>query len=330
MGFSLALFFGFIPAFFSAGIIYWLDRFEKEPIKLLVGVFFWGALVAAGAAFIINSVLEVGVFYFTNSESAADLTTGSLIAPIIEETLKGAAVLIIFWTAHNEFDSILDGIVYAAITALGFAATENVYYIYRYGYVEDGMGGLFVLAFIRVILVGWQHPFYTAFIGIGLAKARMSRTWAAKCLSVALGWTAAVGMHSLHNTLSYFIDGSGGGIFITTAIDWSGWLVMFIFILYMVNREKQLLVRYLSEEVQFGTMFPQQLSTAISPAKRFRAQIASLGQRSYRRTARFYQLCGELSHKKHQYMSVGDEDGNLAIIDQLRSELRQLSPGAYC
>jgi RsiW-degrading membrane proteinase PrsW (M82 family) len=328
MGFSLALFFGFVPAFFSAGIIYWLDRFEKEPIKLLVGVFLWGALVAAGGAFIVNSLLELGVYYFTASQSAADLTTGSLIAPVIEETLKGAAVLIVFWTAHNEFDSILDGIVYAAITALGFAATENAYYIYTYGYAKDGLSGLLGLAFIRNVLVGWQHPFYTAFIGIGLAKARLSRSWMAKFIYVVLGWTAAVGMHSLHNTLSYFIDGSGG-LFFTTVIDWTGWLAMLIFIFYMINREKQMLVRYLGEEVQYGTLFPQQFTTAISPSKQFRARLTALAKHSYRNTTRFYQLCGEISHKKNQYQRVGDEDGNLAAIDRLRAELRQLSPWAY-
>ncbi len=327
MGFSLALFFGFIPAFFSAGIIYWLDRFEKEPIKLLVGVFLWGALVAAGGAFIINSLLELGVYYFTASQSAADLTTGSLIAPVIEETLKGAAVLFVYWTAHNEFDSILDGIVYAAITALGFAATENAYYIYTYGYAKDGLSGLFFLAFVRVVLVGWQHPFYTAFIGIGLAKARLSRSWMAKFIYLILGWTAAVFLHSLHNTLSFFIDGPKG-LFFTTAIDWSGWLVLLLFILYMINREKQMLVRYLDEEVQFGTMLPQQYSTAVSPSKRFRACLGALAKHSYRKTSRFYQLCGEISHKKRQYQSVGDEDGNLAAIDALRTELRQLSPWA--
>ena len=48
-----------------------------------------------------------------------------MIAPIIEESLKGLAVLLVFLLFRKEFDSILDGIVYAAITALGFAATEN-------------------------------------------------------------------------------------------------------------------------------------------------------------------------------------------------------------
>ena len=51
---------------------------------------------------------------------------------------------------------MLDGIVYAAITAMVFAATENVLYIYRNGYLENGWIGFWALVFIRVMLVGWR------------------------------------------------------------------------------------------------------------------------------------------------------------------------------
>ena len=74
MGFLLSLMFGYIPAFFNAGIIYSLDRYEKEPKRLLIGVFLWGALVAAGAAYVINSLLGEGVYLFTASTTATDLT----------------------------------------------------------------------------------------------------------------------------------------------------------------------------------------------------------------------------------------------------------------
>ena len=56
----------------------------------------------------------------------------------------------------------------------GFAATENTLYIYN-GFHQNGWSGLAFLVFVRVILVGWQHPFYTAFTGIGLAVARLNR-----------------------------------------------------------------------------------------------------------------------------------------------------------
>ena len=87
----------------------------------------------------------------------------SIIAPIIEEGLKGLAVLVVFLLFRNEFDSVLDGIVYAAITAMGFAAIENVLYIFRNGFQDSGWEGFWTMVFIRVLLVGWMHPFFTAF-----------------------------------------------------------------------------------------------------------------------------------------------------------------------
>ena len=207
---------GFGSALLFAYILYWLDRFEKEPLLLLGAVFLWGAVVAAGAAFIINTVLGIGIFVFTGSEAATNLTTGSIIAPLVEETLKGAAVLIVFLIFRREFDSVLDGIIYAGVAALGFAATENTYYIYSYGYQEGGWSGLFTLVFVRVILVGWQHPAYTALIGIGLAVARANRSWAVKIAAPLLGWAAAIFTHALHNTIASFASGAGGPPYLTS------------------------------------------------------------------------------------------------------------------
>jgi len=325
MAFSLALIFGYIPAFINAGIIYWLDRYEKEPKLLLIGVFLWGAIVASAAAFFINTMMGMGVYFFTASESATDLTTGTLIAPVIEEGLKGAAVLLVYWKARKEFDSVLDGIVYAGVTALGFAATENVYYIYQYGYEKNGLTGLFFLAFVRVILVGWQHPFYTAFTGIGLAVARLNPSAAVKFLAVLFGYMASVATHSLHNTLAFYSNG-WGGLLSTTALDWTGWLAMGIFIYIMKRREKTLIVNYLHEEVQYGTLTLPQFTTACSPTYQWKVRLFALKGGHYRVTTRFYNLCGEIAHKKNQYARLGNEDGNQTAIETLRGELRQLSP----
>ncbi len=142
MGIFLSLLAGLLPMLFFAWIVYWIDRFEKEPKILLGIVFIWGAVIAAGTAFVINTILGMGVYFITGSEAATDLTTGALIAPVVEESLKGLAVLLVFLIFRTEFDSILDGIVYASIVALGFAATENAYYIYKFGYSENGIQGL--------------------------------------------------------------------------------------------------------------------------------------------------------------------------------------------
>ena len=52
----------------------------------------------------------------------------SFSAPLMEETLKGSAVLLLFLFKKDQFDDVLDGIIYAGVTALGFAMVENVEY----------------------------------------------------------------------------------------------------------------------------------------------------------------------------------------------------------
>src|SRR5512144_3406217 len=153
-----ALFFGFVPMFMFGALVNWLDRYEKEPKLLLGAAFLWGVIIAGGGAYILNTAFGIGIYALTGSEGAAEFGTTSIVAPIIEEALKGLAVLVVFLMFRNEFDSILDGIVYAAITAMGFAALEYVLYIHRNGYLESGWAGFWILVFIRVMLVGWMHP----------------------------------------------------------------------------------------------------------------------------------------------------------------------------
>ena len=93
---------------------------------------------------------------------------------------------------------------------MGFAAMENVLYIYRNGYQESGWEGFWVLVVIRVMLVGWMHPFFTAFTGIGLAIARMSRNTGDKISRRTSGIYRCGILHAFHNTFSGLIGGFGG------------------------------------------------------------------------------------------------------------------------
>lgn len=324
MGFTLSILLGIIPMLFFAWFVYWMDRYEKEPKSLLGGVFVWGAVVAAGGAYFVNTLLGAGVYLFTGSEVTTELTTGSLIAPVVEESLKGFAVLAIFLAFRNEFDSLMDGVVYAAVTALGFAATENAYYIYQYGFQESGMEGLLWMAFVRVILVGWQHPFYTAFIGIGLATSHLSRNQFLKVAALLIGWSAAVFTHSAHNTIATLASGLSGLVF-GTFLDWTGWSFMFLFIVWALNRERKWLTHHLHEEMVSGLITPKQYLTACSAWSQSGARLAALFEGRYHLTARFYQTCAELAHKKQRYAALGDEIGACALIERLRADLADLS-----
>ena len=319
-----ALFFGFVPMFLFAAFVNWLDRYEKEPKLLLGAAFVWGVVIAGGGAFILNTVFGIGIYVFTGSEGAAEFGTTSIVAPIIEEALKGLAVLVVFLLFRKEFDSVLDGVVYAAITAMGFAAIENVLYIYRNGYQGGGWEGFWVLVVIRVFLVGWMHPFFTAFTGIGLAVARMSRNTLVKIIAVPAGYVAAVLAHAFHNTFSTVIGGEGG-FFLGLIADYMGYAVMLAFIIWMVVNERNLLKKHLREEVSQNLISEKQYNTAISFFQ-IGTHLKALTSGNFGKVSRFYQVCGELAHKKEQFTKLGDEGGNAAIIEKYRKELQSLAP----
>ena len=324
MAFLGALFFGFVPMFMFAAFVNWLDRYEKEPKLLLGAVFLWGVVIAGGGAYILNTAFGIGIYALTGSEGAAEFGTTSIAAPIIEESLKGLAVLAVFLMFRDEFDSVLDGVVYGAVTAMGFAAIENVLYIYRNGYLEGGWEGFWVLVVIRVMLVGWMHPFFTAFTGIGPAIARMTRNVLVRLIVVPTGYAIAVVAHAFHNTFSGLIGGVQG-LLAGTFVDYLGYAVMLIFIIWMIVYERNILKKHLHDELAIGLISPRQYQSATSFFQT-NAHISALTSGTYRSTARFYQVCGELAHKKEQLAKMGEENGNTKLIETLRAELMHLGP----
>ena len=284
MPFLGALFFGFVPMFMFAAFVNWLDRYEKEPKLLLGAAFMWGVVIAGGGAYILNTAFGIGIYALTGSEGAAEFGTTSIVAPIIEEALKGFAVLIVFLMFRREFDSVLDGIVYAAVTAMGFAAIENVLYIYRNGYLEGGWAGFWVLVVIRVVLVGWMHPFFTAFTGIGLAIGRMTRNVLVKLIAVPTGYAIAVVAHAFHNTFSGLIGGVQG-LLAGTFVDYLGYAVMLIFIIWMIVYERNMVKKHLHDELTSGLISPKQYQSATSFFQT-NAHISALTSGTFRSTAR--------------------------------------------
>ncbi len=330
MGGLLALVVAFVLSFgfglLYVILLYWMDRFEKEPKLLVTAVFLWGALVATIGAVIIELVFDVGFAIVSPSELIRGLLGASIGAPLAEEALKSLAVLLVFLLFRKEFDSILDGIIYAGVVALGFAATENVLYLLG-NYVENGWGGLFVLFFIRIILGGWAHPLYTSFCGMGLAMARMSRNIAVRILAPLAGLAVGMFLHGLNNGI-LVVGNSLGALGTVTVIEWGGWVFVFAVMLWAQRRESQWAKKYLLEELQHNDISAAQYATAASAWKQFWLGAQALFSGRYRATSRFYQVCGELVHKKHQVATLGDEGGYTAIIQKLRDELAHLAPVA--
>lgn len=315
---ALSLLFGIVPMVLYSAALILFDRWEKEPPLLMLGTFMWGFFIAGGTAIVLNTVFQLALFAGTGSEGISMLGTAVISAPVIEEALKGLAVLAVFLYFRHEFDSVLDGVIYGSLVGFGFAAAENTSYIFR-GFSEGGLGGLLFLAFIRAVVVGFMHATFTSFTGIGLAVSRLNRgplAW----VSPVMGYFTAVTLHAFHNLL-----GSVGDVrvcLIGSVFDWIGFLGMFAFIVFLVWREGHVLREHLREEVALGFLTPAQYATACSVTgqlgARWRGLTGGTGE------GRLYDMCGELAYKKYQLarLGAGSEPAAQATIDSLRARLR--------
>ncbi|NUK03290.1 PrsW family intramembrane metalloprotease [Streptomyces lunaelactis] len=206
-GFLVGLALATLPVPLLAAAFRWLDRVEPGPWRNLLFAFAWGAFAAALVAIIANSFATRWIATATADPASADTLGATVIAPIVEESAKAAAVLLIFLFRRRDFTGIVDGVVVAGFTATGFAFTENILYLGT-AFGEDqeiGASGLASVTaatfFVRVVMSPFAHPLFTVLTGIGFGIAALA-TQRQKIRRVALpllGLALAMGMHALWN-----------------------------------------------------------------------------------------------------------------------------------
>ena len=181
-----------------------LDRYEKEPLRAVAFAFGWGA-VGAVIFSVFAELFFAGFAILAAGEDDADTLTLVVGAPVIEEAFKGLALLLLLWFYRQEFDNVLDGVVYGAVVGLGFAMTENIGY-FIIAYEEDGASGLGELFLVRAVINGFGHAMYTGIVGaaIGWSRSRYARG-AARIAVPVLGYLIAVLLHMLWNGGVLFI-----------------------------------------------------------------------------------------------------------------------------
>lgn len=180
----------------------WIDRWEPEPARLLWLAFGWGACVATIAALLINNTAEA-VGDLLLGKGNGDKISAVVSAPLFEEALKGAFVLGIFLFLREEFNGVVDGIVYSGFVAAGFAFTENIYYFGRafaeYGIGDSSSPGVVAAFILRGVLSPFTHPLFTAMIGIGIGIAATTKSRKVAALAPFCGYLVAATLHALWN-----------------------------------------------------------------------------------------------------------------------------------
>ncbi|MCH0543311.1 PrsW family intramembrane metalloprotease [Streptomyces sp. MUM 203J] len=217
-GFLVGLGLAVLPVPLLLAAFRWLDRVEPGPWKNLLFAFAWGAFAAALMSLLANTFAIRWIATATADRASADVLGATVVAPVVEETAKACAILLVFLFRRRDFTSLVDGVVIAGFTATGFAFTENILYLGT-AFGEDqetgttsGIASVTAATFfVRVVMSPFAHPLFTVCTGIGFGvAAAMAGRWrrgfrrVARVIVPPAGLALAMGLHALWNGSTTF------------------------------------------------------------------------------------------------------------------------------
>ena len=318
--------FGVLPMVAYALILWWFDRYEKEPLGLLIAAFLWGAVPAIIFSLIAQLVLEVPISYFV-SPLTSDLIGATVVAPFTEEIFKGGALLLLLLFFRSEIDSPLDGILYGGLVGFGFAAVENVFY-FASAFMESGLGGLALLTVFRAFLFGLNHALFTGLTGLGLAVARGAPNRLARVGAPIGGLLLGMMAHGIHNGTVTLGADLCWPCLITFASDWGGVTILLGIIVWASVREQRWITTYLADEVEQGTLSQDDYAATRSYVTRVAMRVQALFSgdlKRWRDLGRFYRLATELAFNKRRLTRFPAEKDTQARVVQLREQVREMA-----
>ena len=158
-----------LPAVFLMGYVYRMDTVEKEPWYLLRRLVLCGAAACLPASLLEQAFLGVLSRYVEPDTLRYAAWEAFGIVALAEEGCKLAALRAVTWRSP-EFNYRFDGIVYAVFLGLGFAALENILYLFNYGPGVLTSRGLLAIP---------GHATFAVFMGLFYAQAKMADIYGA-------------------------------------------------------------------------------------------------------------------------------------------------------
>jgi protease PrsW len=308
--FGVAAVVAMLPLPLYIGVVLWLDRFEPEPRHMLAIAFLWGASVAIVVSGVVNSLMGAAI---------GQGWTAVASAPLVEEALK-AAILVRFYVARkDEFDGVVDGVIYAAMVGLGFAFAENVDY-YGRALQEGGAAGLAMIFTLRGLIAPFSHPLFTSLTGLGLGVARQSSSRVVAMVAPAAGFVGAVALHSLWNA------GASAGLFffvVYALVMIPALAVLLAIVAASLKFEGRVIQAQLAPEAAAGLLPGDEYARLCSVRGRLHASAAAFrqgGLAAWRARQAFHRAASELAFLRRRSLI----DGTASDAALERQYLRQL------
>lgn len=250
----------FIPMTVYLLLIWRFDKYDREPLKLVLTNYIWGAVGAIVLAIIGGLAISFFLSFVVSNPADLDYIGTIGVAPFVEEMTKGAFLLIT--VANRRFDNVTDGIVYGGAIGLGFGMTENFLYFISYG---TDLPNFISIVIIRTLFSAVMHCISTATLGafIGFAKFK---SFTYKVVLTIAGLLSAMLIHFAWNfSISFEKTAPLGFLFIFLSV-----LIFIAVFIASVMGERRIIFKELSEETRFGTI-PENHLLILSSSKRDKA-----------------------------------------------------------
>ena len=214
-----------LPAVILLKYIYGKDKIEQEPKALLGALLLFGVLAALAS--IVLEILAKNLLNLTAISRDSTLYYILMAFLVVAAVEEGAKFIFLFLRTWNDpnFDYRFDGIVYSSFVSLGFAAFENVKYIFGYGLTA---------AFPRAILAVPGHLGFAVVMGFFYGRARMqaNRGFPDRArINLITGYLSAVLLHGVYDSCA-MIGSSGAMIVFLVFV-----VCMYGFIIRLLRRE---------------------------------------------------------------------------------------------
>ncbi|WP_228851663.1 PrsW family intramembrane metalloprotease [Aegicerativicinus sediminis] len=187
--------------------IYIMDLYEKEPLRLILSHFTLGALVSV----MISTIMYLIFDWFVplpNDESIIQLLVKAFVVVGFTEEFSKYIIVRFYSQRKFEFNEPYDGIMYAVLVSMGFAATENILYVLQ--------GGMEV-AIIRAFTAVPAHAIFAIMMGYFMGKAKFSKH---RVFNNLLGLSLAIIFHGAYDFFLFidFIPGFWIGAIVSLVI----------------------------------------------------------------------------------------------------------------
>lgn len=191
--------------------LYLRDKYEAEPIHMVLKVFLIGILLV-----IPIMVLQRGVEIWLGE---GNFVMAFIQSSGVEEFIKWFVLFHLLYN-HTEFDEPYDGILYAGALSLGFATTENLLY-------SIFMPADFGIMLMRALLPVSGHMLFGVIMGYYLGRAKFTQKSKKRKLFVACSILVPIILHGFYDWIIVILEQ-----------DWIFVIVPFMILLWMFGLSK--------------------------------------------------------------------------------------------